>query len=196
MRDTCKFQFFNSFGSSLVIIKNVRSQYTVMSTWDLQNGRNPCWLQEQEKTVRTGGGIAGPNQNHNVSIVPPLAVILDAAGHQAHSHAVLEQTVFCCEGGKAPQVVIPIIIHYHISIAHRWTQLSDKNLQFAYIVVHWASRCVLNKHWIIYSSLYHSPLLKSPKGTRCTYICHSVLIECPLSLENTKCKKENCELNY
>lgn len=161
MWDTCTFHLFISSGGSLVIIR----------TW------NPNILSCQPGICRMSGIPAdcrsGTRPRHSrtkpepqCEHCSPLAVILDAAGHRARSRAVLEQTVFCCWGSKAAQVVIPIIVHYHISIARRWTQLSYKNLQIAYIVVRSASCWVLNKHWIICSSLYHTALLKSPKGTK------------------------------
>lgn len=158
--DTCTLQFFISFGGSLVIRKMCNPDALSCKPWTCRMSGIPTDWRSGEETVRTEGGIAGPNQNHNGSIVPPLAVILDAAGHQTHSRAVLEQTVFCFWRRKAPQVAIPIIIHYHISIARRWAQLSYKNVQFAHIVGRRASCWGLNKYWIIYSGLYHAPLLK------------------------------------
>lgn len=67
--------------------------------------------------------LARLNQNHKVSIVPSGS---GPSGCRPHSPCCFGTDHFCLEV-KVPQVVIPIIINYHISTIHRCTRLPCQN---------------------------------------------------------------------
>lgn len=125
--------------------------------------------------------MAGPNQNHNVTIVPSGC---DPSSCWPHSPCCFGTDCFCLKG-KVPQVVIPIIINYHISIVHRCTQLSHKTCNL-HILLGTKHHAGAKQTQNISSVLYHTSL---PKGVSFQTF-DTVAKEEPLPLEENKCKKK------
>lgn len=103
--------------------------------------------------------MAGPNQNHNVTIVPSGC---DPSSCWPHSPCCFGTDCFCLKG-KVPQVVIPIIINYHISTVHRCTQLSHKTRNL-HILLGAKRHAGAKQTQNISSVRYHTPLPKVQKA--------------------------------
>lgn len=107
-----------------------------------------CQECSQEVTAR----LTGLNQIHRASIVPPGC---DPNDWRLHWPRTCRTDHVCLEA-RVLQVVIPIIINYHISAAHRCTQLFHRPGN-PYIVRKWASR------WVTTNAKYQSkPLTTLP----------------------------------